>query len=525
MNITSLLPKRISNVLPQRNKRSGRMVVTYWDREHCYYLVVSFKPGHLELIRSGSLAHSEFPDPLVALSDHLKQQSISVQRLVVLLSRSELEVLSMELPPSAAAELPMMVASAVEEQLGETDTPPIVDFYQPTQPEGLQASNELSPILAYALPNSRMQYLRASSQQAGFRLVAVSTRQLPALSLLGTRVESHDALLVVSIQIYVGEIELALCYKNQPLLMRSVRVSLDDCQRAAEQLSLEVERCMSLLPPKVEELGRQWLIDLSHDSALPLAEALLQTTGCEVRTIQAELRSGRALLKDRFGLSAGQTVESTFQGSAQNSVLPATLVGAARSVAQESLDIDFVSPKRPPAPPKPWVRPALWGAGLTAAAAVVGGTLLSDVWSLQSQVGELERELAESRKLQAKFQEKSDQVQAVENWLRDQVDWLTALSEVSQRLPDGQNATVRRLTATVGEGIASFDLSVQVVQPEEIATLENRLRSVKYAVSSKRISQSPEASEYPWKFETRITFPIEPIQWNQYIDSLQEGQP
>jgi hypothetical protein len=35
-------------------------------------------------------------------------------------------------------------------------------------------------------------------------------------------------------------------------------------------------------------------------------------------------------------------------------------------------------------------------------------------------------------------------------------------------------------------------------------------------VNSKRISQSPEASEYPWRFETRIQFEIEPKDWSLF---------
>ena len=60
MNITRFLPKR-----------SGRFVVAHWDRECLYYLVVSLKPGQLQLISSESVLHSEFPNPLAALAGHL----------------------------------------------------------------------------------------------------------------------------------------------------------------------------------------------------------------------------------------------------------------------------------------------------------------------------------------------------------------------------------------------------------------------------------------------------------------------
>jgi hypothetical protein len=105
----------------------------------------------------------------------------------------------------------------------------------------------------------------------------------------------------------------------------------------------------------------------------------------------------------------------------------------------------------------------------------------------------------------------------VEDWLSDRVDWLNELDELSDRLPKGNQATVRRLTASTGGNMALIDLSVQVAEQDDVSNLESRIRSVKYAVSSKRISQKADSAEYPWRFETRIEFPIETSQ----LDSVQ----
>jgi hypothetical protein len=96
------------------------------------------------------------------------------------------------------------------------------------------------------------------------------------------------------------------------------------------------------------------------------------------------------------------------------------------------------------------------------------------------------------------------------------VDWLTELNDLSNRLPDGQDATVRRLTASAAANSATIDLSVQVAEQEFISQLESRIRSAKYSVTSKQISQNPDSSEYPWQFETRIAFPIEAQKQNAY---------
>jgi hypothetical protein len=100
--------------------------------------------------------------------------------------------------------------------------------------------------------------------------------------------------------------------------------------------------------------------------------------------------------------------------------------------------------------------------------------------------------------------------------LANQVDWLAELNEISKRLPDGQNATVRRLTGTSGAVGSAIDLSVQVNAQEYISVLEDRLKSAKYSVSSRQISQSPDTTDYPWNFETRISFTVDAPSWKDY---------
>ena len=107
-----------------------------------------------------------------------------------------------------------------------------------------------------------------------------------------------------------------------------------------------------------------------------------------------------------------------------------------------------------------------------------------------------------------KRQEKADDVSVAERWLRDEVNWLEQLKQISETLPSGQEVTVRRLSASAGSGASVFDLGVQVSQPEKVAELENRLRVFASSVASKRVSEQTSDEEYPWQFETRIVIPI-----------------
>jgi hypothetical protein len=277
------------------------------------------------------------------------------------------------------------------------------------------------------------------------------------------------------------------------------------------------------LPPETEELPKHWFIDASSPAARQLAQALLNLGQAQVHSVQYatgdELDrpiTSESQLETQSDSTKNEVSSSTPASPADADLPGAALAGAVWDFAHDGLLVNLTDPKRSPPPPSPWVRPTLWSAAACAAIAILGTVLLSDVWQLRDQIQSLEAQVAESKKLESKVLEKSDQVAVVEQWLTDQVNWLGVLSEISQRVPNGRNATIRRLSASAGASTGVVDLSVQVLQPDDISELEERLRSVKYSVSSKRISQSPESAEFPWQFETRIDFSIDKPDWSRY---------
>jgi hypothetical protein len=544
MNLLQSLTQRWKRTQSPK-KVTGRIVCVHWDRENLYYFVSSSKSLRVQTQDAGVLAYNAQQSPLLVLREHLGQQGIAVQQLVVLLSRPELEQLSLNLPPADDDELPALVASAVEQQLGDSELPPTVDFCSLPTARADTEGNSVQ-VLAFALTANGLQSLQRDAEQTGFKLVAIASRQLSAISLL-KRITDLAPNLNVVLHLYPGEAELAFCIGDQPQLLRSVRVNLDELDRTVEQLQRETQRCLALLPHDVEELPQQWLVFDTCAAAEQISQLIENSLNTKVIRVdptlqwdflgplqivalKAEESSVGTQPEDLTRTDTGQgdsssaAADSTSRQTSNNLINradtvtrpTAALTGAAWEIWHEGLSVNLVNPKRAPQAPKPWVRPAAWsGAGLLAAS-IGGYALKTDVWQLQQDVESLQQQVQDSGKLAAKLLEKSDQAKVVENWLSDQVDWLAVLDEVSQRLPTGQDATVTRLNASTDAALGIFDLSVQVTDPEKIAELEERLRSVRYSVNSKRISQSPEASEYPWRFETRITFGIEPADWRDY---------
>jgi hypothetical protein len=488
------------------------VAVVHWDRENVYFFIVTPKSSKLSPADYGSVPHTDVANPFMALAGYFRQHSIQVQRLVVLLSRPELELLTLTLPPASALELPALVASEVEQQLGDAEEPPAIDFYVLPNPrtELVESDPAAAPsgvqVLAFALTASVQQTLLSQITGAGFRLVAIGSRHLAPLGLL-RRKPVPESTPTVSVHLYASEAELAICRGAEPSLLRSIRVNPEDPAQVAEQILLESQRCLALLPHDFAEQTFSWFVYSSCEASWQVAQALEDHEQIAIQPIDPLM---------------GWDVQSQVESPVAPQFASAANSGAAWDYLFGKLPVDLLAPKKAPKAANPMIR---WGAMGAAAAMVlaIGVTfMLSDVNQLRDEVETLQRELNGAQQVTAKYREKADQVAAVESWLSDQVDWVDELNVLSKRLPDGQNATVRRLTATANGNSATIDLAVQVAQQETISQLEASIRSAKYAVTSKQISQTPEAAEYPWQFETRIVFPVEPVKTAAQYRSLSD---
>jgi hypothetical protein len=425
----------------------------------------------------------------------LNQSNRKINQVLVLLSRPELDLSTLTLPKGDEKETSAMVVSEIEQQYADAHEPPTVDFAVSSPNQETDTNLEVNNVLVFSAQPKYLQSLEQQATASGLKLVGVGARHLGPLSLMKRHSVLKDGF-TIAIQFYPGETEISMCHDAMPILLRSIRNSTDDSERVAEQVAIEVERCLTLLP--------------HHIATLPIQLALFGDNQF-ASSVTSALRSHEQLTVSIVDPSEGWNTSSQVPPTASAATSPidgafAPNLGAAWDYFHKCLPVNLLRPKRPPKPVNPWVRRSALGGLIAAAAAVAAYVLLSDISELRTEVARRETEFANTSKVTAKYQQKADKVQAVEEWLSNQTDWLAELNELSKRLPEGQNATVRRLTANLSGNGSAIDLSVQVNQQEYISVLEDRLKSAKYSVLSRQISQSPETSDYPWHFETRITF-------------------
>jgi hypothetical protein len=493
---TAMIVPDLSKLIRMPNRRSGvgPLAVIHWDRERLYFFIGSIREP-LTDTSTGTIELTPQSKPIAAFAEHLSQSNRKINQVLVLLSRPELDLSTLTLPKGDEKETSAMVASEIEQQYADAHEPPSVDFAVSSPNQETDANSEVNNVLVFSAQPKYLQSLEQQATASGLKLVGVGARHLGPLSLIKRHPVLKDGF-TIAIQFYPGETEISMCHDAMPILLRSIRNSTDDSERVAEQVAIEVERCLTLLPHTIVTLPIQLALFGDNQFASSVTSAL---------------RSHEQLTVSIVVPSEGWNVSSQVPPTASTATLPidgafASNLGAAWDYFHKCLPVNLLRPKRPPKPVNPWVRRSVLGGLIAAAAAVAAYVLLSDISELRTEVAQRETEFANTSKVTAKYQQKADKVQAVEEWLSNQTDWLAELNEVSKRLPEGQNATVRRLTANLSGSGAAIDLSVQVNQQEYISVLEDRLKSAKYSVLSRQISQSPETSDYPWHFETRITF-------------------
>jgi hypothetical protein len=492
----------LPSLLELKKTRPGKGPVAFvhWDKDNLYYFIGSLSQS-ITNSSTGALPLANPDKPIATLATYLKESHGSVNQVVALISRPELDLSTLSLPKGDEKETASMVASQLEQQYGDASDFPTADFVLSTSHQDATTGADTNDVLLFAAQRRYLQSIDEQAKEVGLKLVGVGARHLGPLSLLRRKTVTTDSI-TVAIQFYPGETELSICHGQVPVLLRSIRNSTEDAERVAEQVAVEVERCLTLLPQEIASKPIQIVFFGDSPFANKVTEALQSLEPQSVLSINATFDWPSS---PKNG-SAEIVVDGVFAAN----------IGAAWDYFQKSLPVDLLAPKRPPKPANPWIKRGVITAAAVAGASAVSYVLLGDINDLQLEVEQLESDFANVSKLTNKYQEKADRVKSVEDWLSNQVDWLSELNEISQRLPEGQNATVRRLTGTLGASGSAIDLSVQVNAQEYISVLEDRLTSAKYSVSSRQISQSPDTTDYPWNFETRISFAIDTPSWKSY---------
>jgi Tfp pilus assembly protein PilN len=198
----------------------------------------------------------------------------------------------------------------------------------------------------------------------------------------------------------------------------------------------------------------------------------------------------------------------------------APLVGMlASEVRGEPHAIDFLHPRRRPAPPDRRRILVLAGAAAAVVALLGGYRVWSEFSTADEKVAELTAELERLDGQLKQAEQRQKVIAAIENWSKSDVNWLDELRDLSLRFPGGRDAVVLRMGLNHSrDSGGTIDLVGIVRDPVVVSRIESNLRDEHHQISSRHMQERLQEDNYSWHFESAIG--VTPRDPKEYVSHL-----
>ncbi len=412
-------------------------------------------------------------------------------------SRSQVELVSLTLPPAADAELPEMVRNQAVRENNAIGDDAIIDFV----PLGDKA-DEPRQVTAVALAQARLEQIQGVLSDAGVTARSIALRPYATAALVAGALADRDQTCLV-INVLAEEVDLIVLSGGRVAYWRTLR------QAGASHDAAAARRLMA-------EAARTLVVSASQVSGRPL-EAVYLCGGLDEHPALVEAARGQlplaVTLVDPFaaqGLAAPPENPGRF----------ASLVGMLTVEAGGGRQaIDFLAPRKRPAPPDRRRTYALAAAAASLVVLLGGYQAWSTFSALDEQIATLSAELDRLDE-QMKYAEKRQKaIAAIGGWTKNDVNWLDELRDLSLRFPGGRDAMVLRMSLGQGrDSGGSIDMTGIVRDPIVVSHIEQQLRDDHHQISSRHMQQRERENNYTWHFESSLV--VSPRQPDEYVSHV-----
>ncbi|MCU0958600.1 MAG: hypothetical protein MUF48_00720 [Pirellulaceae bacterium] len=420
------------------------------------------------------------------------------------LGRSSIELRSLSLPLAPPEELPDLVrfqALQAFTSIGE-DWP--LDFVELGEQDG--ALNVLAAVLAPKQVEHILQVCAASQLKARCLVL----RPFAAASLLKRSrlpVTGHGALIV---DLLADGADLTATLDGLVVFMRTVRLpaAVGTTVQAAALLG-EVRRTIAAAQAQMSGVRIEQIVICGSETEHPiLAQSLRDALRLDV------------VVFDPFRVV--RVAAHLAQQPVADAGRYAPLLGMlADEMAGTRHAIDFLNPRKRPAPRSHRRRNVLIGAAVLTLLGVIGGTcwarihtLDGQIRTLRDQIAALDKDVEQARTLVAK-------ADAVREFTEADVTWLDELYVLAQRMPDADKVKLDevRLGASLKRG-GVMTLKGHVTSSDIIAAFEESLRRDDNVVAGRYGTIDRNQRDYPYLLDTTVSVPPD-----EYDNGRSRGRP
>ena len=468
-----------------------RVMAIEWDVDEVRYALAHVRGSKvtLEQLSATPLQAPANVDPGESLRTATGIPKPGRSTILVGVSRANVELRPLTLPPAPDVELPELVRLQALREAGFVNESSLLDYdvlgRDPSQPR---------QVVAAAMSAEQYELLDGACRTYGLRPDRLLLRPYAAASLLNRVVTPHEQTSLL-IDVTPKRADLVVVDGAHVILSRCVRLPhAEDAATAHASLVAELRRTIISVKnhPGSKQVQAAYLFGHPHEDG-GLASDLTRDLNLPVEVLDP-------------------LAQVNLQGALQLSPPPhrgrfASLVGMLLDEAAGGAHpLDLLAPKRKP---EPLDRRKIAVAAATAVALLLGAggyVAWSKFDEIDQDIARYTKQSAELDGLVKRADAKRVAVDEINLWAGGEVIWLDELRDLSLRFPGPRDAVLLSLNMARSPGKGGvMEFQGLVRDPSIVARMETNLRDNHHEVRSKRVQASIQDRTYTWQFESSLS--------------------
>ena len=423
------------------------------------------------------------PNVVSRLRELVSELNAGRLKLVLCVGRGSVDSLTFTVPPASETELPTLVQNMAQRQLSGPGGDTTIDFV--SFPLFKDGSRQVS---AMAMAPGQEKLIHRMVEASGSTDVIAVVATHPLRVFVPPQVEANGtASLVVS----KGKesAHILVVQHQRPVISRTLRLATGaTCESEARFITAEIQRTILTVGDKLErgvEITTAVLVGPSGDT-----DTLVSTLEGAIDAVIIQSSTD-----DLVNAGIGEAAEGGY----------APLIAAVWEAAGGFTPvIDFLNPKRPPAPTHGRNRLITIAVGLLL---LVGGSwyyVSSMFGEWDEKIGHLEFQLQTMQENVDKTASIRRQAAGLARWEQSRMNWLDEIRDITIRMPPRPELSVREFAATpAGSGFA-VTFQGTSSSPEAHRAMELGIQDRYHTTRTPSFSESRNGKDVVWNFRTTL---------------------
>lgn len=474
-----------------------------WHRNGLDLLVATGSRRRLEWQRLlhmdatiGDLASREFRDEFIAL---IAREHLTKAETVVVLPRTQAEVRTFSVPRVPAEELPDIVRFQASREFTAYDpTAPLDFFVLPL--DAATASGTPQTLLAATIRATVQTSLEQLCHDAQLKLVRIGLHPCDLVTLWNT---THGAASAATLLVEFDGNEIAQTYvvNGHPISMRSHRLSAAALSTTAASEGESDATANTAWNTELAGEIKRTVVSVQNELRTAIDRIVL--IGEKSEAAAASLTPLLPWPTTSFRLEG--TVPSLHDGQAWPASASAMIGGTLAAMETATPLIDFLHPKRPPAPAS---KRHVITFGVAAMLAVLIGLLVLGFvrkTSLETRKTQLNNQIAAINRSKPERTKQQQQLAVLDAWLANDIAWFDEIDWLSRHLPDAAAIVLSSMTMRSVKGVATMTIPAMAKGVDITALLEDMLTDAKHRVEVGNMTDNQNNRQYPIRFQMLIS--------------------